>query len=140
MFSRLKLFTCNANIKLANEVAKHAGVPIGDASVFKFSNDNTFVKINENVRGADTFIIQPTCYPVNDSLMELLIMIDAARRASASRITVVIPYYGYARQDRKEQPRVSIAAKLLSRLIESAGANRILTMDLHASQIQGFFD
>ncbi len=140
MFSRLKIFTCNANIDLANEVVKYAGIPLGDAEVFKFSNDNTFVKINENVRGADTFIIQPTCYPVNDSIMELLIMIDALKRASAKNISCVIPYFGYARSDKKDQPRIAITAKLVADLITTAGASRIVCMDLHSEQIQGFFN
>lgn len=140
MFSRLKIFTGNANIELAKEVAKYAGIPLGEADVFKFSNDNTFVKINENVRGADTFIIQPTCYPVNDNLMELLIMIDALKRASAQRINCVLPIFGYARSDKKDQPRVPITAKLVADLLSVAGANRIVAMDLHSDQIQGFFD
>jgi len=140
MFSRLKIFTGNANIELANEVAKYAGIPLGDAEVFKFSNDNTFVKINENVRGADTYIIQPTCFPVNDNIMELLIMIDALKRASAQRINCVIPLFGYARSDKKDQPRVPITAKLVANLLTTAGADRIVAMDLHSDQIQGFFD
>jgi ribose-phosphate pyrophosphokinase len=140
MFSKLKIFTGNANIPLAKELASHAGIPLNDAEVFKFSNDESFVKINDNVRGSDIFIIQPTCYPVNDSLMELLIMVDALKRASASRINCVIPYYGYARSDKKDQPRVPITAKLVADLITVAGANRVITMDLHADQIQGFFD
>jgi len=140
MFSRLKVFTCNANKELANEVARFAGIPLGDADVFKFSNDNTFVKINENVRGADTFIIQPTCYPVNDSVMELLIMIDALKRASAKNINCVIPYFAYARSDKKDQPRVPITAKLIADLLTVAGASRIVCMDLHSQQIQGFFN
>jgi ribose-phosphate pyrophosphokinase len=140
MFSRLKVFTGNANVALAKEVAKYAGIPLGEADVFKFSNDNTFVKINENVRGADTFIIQPTCYPVNDNLMELLIMIDALKRASAQRINCVIPIFGYARSDKKDQPRVPITAKLVADLLSVAGADRIVTMDLHSDQIQGFFN
>lgn len=140
MFSRLKIFTCNANKPLAEEVAKFAGIPLGEAEVFKFSNDNTFVKINENVRGADTYIIQPTCYPVNDSLMELLIMIDALKRASAKNISVVIPYFAYARSDKKDQPRVPITAKLVADLLTTAGANRVVCMDLHSQQIQGFFN
>lgn len=140
MFSRLKIFTGNANKELALEVAKFAGIPLGDAEVFKFSNDDTFAKINDNVRGADAFIIQPTCYPVNDNLMELLIMIDALKRASALRINCVIPYYGYARSDKKDQPRVPITAKLVADLITVAGANRVITVDLHADQIQGFFN
>ncbi|MCF7792595.1 MAG: ribose-phosphate pyrophosphokinase [Candidatus Cloacimonetes bacterium] len=140
MFSRLKVFTGNANVELAKEVAKFAGIPLGEADVFKFSNDNTFVKINENVRGADTFIIQPTCYPVNDNLMELLIMIDALKRASAQRINCVIPIFGYARSDKKDQPRIPITAKLVADLLGVAGADRIVAMDLHSDQIQGFFD
>ncbi len=140
MFSRLRIFTGRANVELAKEVARLAGIPLGDAEVFKFSNDDSFVKINENVRGADVFIIQPTCYPVNDNLMELLIMIDALKRASASRINCVIPYYGYARSDKKDQPRVPITAKLVADLIETAGAHRVITVDLHADQIQGFFN
>ena len=140
MFSRLKIFTGNANVELANEVAKYAGIPLGDAEVFKFSNDNIFVKINENVRGADTFILQPTCYPVNDNLMELLIMIDALKRASARNINCVIPSFGYARSDKKDQPRVPITAKLVADLLTTAGATRIIAMDLHSDQIQGFFN
>ncbi|MCB5250834.1 MAG: ribose-phosphate pyrophosphokinase [Candidatus Cloacimonadales bacterium] len=140
MFSKLKLFTGNANPELAKEVASFAGVPLGDAEVFKFSNDDTFVKINDNVRGTDAFIIQSTCNPVNDSMMELLIMIDALKRASAQRISVVIPYYGYARSDKKDQPRVPITAKLVADLITVAGADRVITVDLHADQIQGFFN
>jgi ribose-phosphate pyrophosphokinase len=140
MFSRLKIFTGNSNIELAREVAKFAGIPLGEAEVFKFSNDNTFVKINENVRGADTYIIQSTSYPVNDNLMELLIMIDALKRASAQRINCVIPIFGYARSDKKDQPRVPITAKLVANLLTTAGADRIVAMDLHSDQIQGFFD
>jgi len=140
MFSRLKIFTGNANIELANEVSKISGIPLGEAEVFKFSNDNSFVKINENVRGADTFIIQPTCYPVNDNLMELLILIDALKRASAARINCVIPIFGYARSDKKDQPGVAITAKLIADLLTKAGADRVVAMDLHSDQIQGFFD
>jgi ribose-phosphate pyrophosphokinase len=140
MYSRLKVFSGNANPELAKEVARFAGIPLGEAEVFKFSNDNSFVKINENVRGADTFIIQPTCFPVNDNLMELLIMIDALRRASAQRINCVIPIFGYARSDKKDQPRVPITAKLVANLLTTAGADRIIAMDLHSDQIQGFFD
>ncbi len=140
MFSRLKIFTGNSNIELANEVSKFSGIPLGDAEVFKFSNDNSFVKINENVRGADTFIIQPTCFPVNDSIMELFIMIDALKRASAARINCIIPLFGYARSDKKDQPGVAITAKLIADLLTKAGANRIVAMDLHSDQIQGFFD
>jgi len=140
MFSRLKIFTGNANKELAKEVAKFAGIPLGDAEVIKFSNNESFVKINENVRGADAFIVQPTCFPVNDNLMELLIMIDALKRASAKRINCVIPYYGYARSDKKDQPRVPITAKLVADILTTAGADRIITVDLHADQIQGFFN
>ena len=140
MFSRLKIFTGNANRELAEEVSKQAGIPLGDAEVFKFSNDNSFVKINENVRGADTFIIQPTCYPVNDNLVELLIMIDALKRASANKINCVIPYFSYGRSDKKDQPRVPITAKLVADLLTVAGASRIVAMDLHSQQIQGFFN
>jgi len=140
MFSKLKLITGNANRTLAEEVAKFAGLPLADIELFKFSNDESFVKINDNVRGADVFIIQPTCYPVNDSLMDLLIIIDALKRASAQRINCVIPYYAYARSDKKDQPRVPITAKLVADLITIAGANRVITVDLHADQIQGFFN
>lgn len=140
MYTRLKIFAGNANQELAQEVVRHAGIPLGDMEVFKFSNDNSFVKINENVRGADTFIIQPTCYPVNDNIMELLIIIDALKRASARRINCVIPIFGYARSDKKDQPRVPITAKLIANLLTTAGADRIITMDLHSDQIQGFFD
>ncbi|MDA3813167.1 MAG: ribose-phosphate pyrophosphokinase [Candidatus Cloacimonetes bacterium] len=140
MFSRLKIFTGNSNIELANEVSKLSGIPLGDAEVFKFSNDNSFVKINENVRGADIFIIQPTCFPVNDNLMELFIMIDALKRASAARINCIIPLFGYARSDKKDQPGVAITGKLIADLLTKAGANRIVAMDLHSDQIQGFFD
>lgn len=140
MYTRLKIFSGTANAELAREVASFAGIPLSDAEIFKFSNDDTFVKINENVRGNDTFIIQPTSYPVNDSLMELLIMIDALKRASARRINCVIPYYGYARSDKKDQPRIPITAKLVADLITVAGADRVVTLDLHADQIQGFFN
>ena len=140
MFSKLKLITGNANRPLAEEVARHAGIPLGDIELFKFSNDESFVKINDNVRGADVFVIQPTSYPVNDSLMDLLIIIDALKRASAQRINCVIPYYAYARSDKKDQPRVPITAKLVADLITVAGADRVVTVDLHADQIQGFFN
>ncbi|OGW37741.1 MAG: phosphoribosylpyrophosphate synthetase [Nitrospirae bacterium RBG_13_39_12] len=135
-----KLFTGNAHKELAGEVAAYLGIPIGDATVTKFSDGEITVSINENVRGFDVFVIQPTCTPVNDNIIELLLMVDAFKRASAKRITAVIPYYGYARQDRKVQPRVPISAKLVADLIMAAGTNRILTMDLHAAQIQGFFN
>ncbi|MEA1972741.1 MAG: ribose-phosphate pyrophosphokinase [Candidatus Cloacimonadota bacterium] len=140
MFSKLKLFTGRANPALAKEVARIADIPLGDISLFKFSNDESFAKINENVRGADVFILQPTTYPVNDNLMELLIMVDSIKRASAKRITCIIPYYAYARSDKKDQPRVPITAKLVADLLTVAGADRIVTLDLHADQIQGFFD
>jgi ribose-phosphate pyrophosphokinase len=140
MYSKLKLITGNANRPLAEEVAKYAGIPLGDIELFKFSNDEAFVKINDNVRGSDVFVIQPTCYPVNDNLMDLLIIIDALRRASAQRINCVVPYFGYARSDKKDQPRVPITAKLVADLITVAGADRVITVDLHADQIQGFFN
>lgn len=136
----IKLFTGNAHKGLAKEIAEDLGIPVGDATVSKFSDGEITVHINENVRGSDVFVLQPTCMPVNHNLMELLLMVDALKRASAQRITAVIPYYGYARQDRKVQPRVPISAKLVADLITAAGTNRVLTMDLHAAQIQGFFD
>jgi ribose-phosphate pyrophosphokinase len=138
--SRLKIFAGNSNRALAEDICRTIGVPLGEATVSTFPDGETFVKIDENIRGQDVFIIQSTCPPTNQHLMELLIMIDAARRASAQRITAVIPFYGYARQDRKDQPRVPITAKLVANLLVSAGANRILTMDLHSQKIQGFFD
>ena len=134
------IFSGNANPIFAESVAKLLGVPLGDALVGRFSEGEIRIKINQNVRGRDVFVIQPTCPPVNDHLMELLILLDALKRASARRITAVLPYYGYARQDRKDQPRVPITAKLVANLITEAGADRVLTMDLHAGQIQGFFD
>jgi len=136
----LKLFTGNAHRALAEEIAASLGLPLGQAEVARFSDGEVFVQIDENVRGADVFIVQPTCPPVNDNLMELLVMLDAMKRASAERITAVLPYYGYARQDRKVQPRVPISAKLVADLITVAGAERVLALDLHAGQIQGFFD
>ena len=138
--SELALLSGNANPPLAQAIGKDLDVPLVDSFVGRFSEGEIRLKINENVRGKDAFVIQPTCPPTNDNLMELLIMIDALRRASARRITAVIPYYGYARQDRKDQPRVPITAKLVANLITTAGADRVLTMDLHAGQIQGFFD
>src|ERR1700761_9365206 len=135
-----QVFSGNANPALAKEIADYVGVTLGQATVTSFPNGETFVKINENIRGRDVYIVQPTAPPTNQNLMELLIMIDAARRASAMRITAVIPFYGYARQDRKDQPRVPITAKLVANLLTAAGATRILCMDLHAQQIQGFFD
>lgn len=140
MNSKLKLITGNANRPLAEEVARFAGVPLADIDLFKFANDESFVKINDNVRGADVFILQPTCRPVNDNLMDLLIMIDALKRSSAQRINCVIPYYAYARSDKKDQPRVPITAKLVADLLTVAGADRVITVDLHAEQIQGFFN
>jgi len=137
---KLAIFSGNANLALAKDICKDLKVKLQDALVGRFSEGEIRVKINDNVRGKDVFIIQPTCPPSNDNLMELLIMIDALRRASAQRITAVIPYFGYARQDRKDQPRVPITAKLVANLLTTAGSNRILTMDLHAGQIQGFFD
>ncbi len=137
---QLKIFSGNANRPLAQRIADCVGVPLGNATVTEFPDQETFVKINENIRGWDVFVVQPTCPPANQHLMELLIMIDAARRASAKRITAVLPFYGYARQDRKDQPRVPITAKLVANLIVAAGANRVLTIDLHAQQLQGFFD
>ncbi len=136
----LKIFSGNSNRALAEGICSAAGVPLGEASVTAFPDDETFVKINENIRGQDVFIVQSTCPPANHHIMELLIMIDAARRASAQRITAVLPFFGYARQDRKDQPRVPITAKLVANLLVAAGATRVLTMDLHAQQIQGFFD
>jgi ribose-phosphate pyrophosphokinase len=136
----LKLIAGNANPQLAREIADCLGAPLCAAEVGRFPDGETFVHIGENVRGADVFVIQPTCPPVNENLMELLIMIDALRRASAGRITAVIPYYGYGRQDRKHTGRVPISARLVANLIEAAGADRVLTLDLHAGQIQGFFN
>jgi len=136
----MKIFSGNSNPKLAEEICKQLNVSLSKAFVGRFSEGEVRVKIEENVRGKDVFVIQPTCPPVNDNLMELLIMIDAIRRSSAKRITAVIPYFGYARQDRKDMPRVPITAKLVANILTAAGASRILTIDLHASQIQGFFD
>ena len=136
----MKIIACNSSKSLAEKISKHIDVPLADASVRTFNDREIFVEINENIRGEDVFIIQSTSHPANDHLMELLITIDAARRGSAKRITAVIPYYGYARQDRKTGPRTPITAKLVANLITSAGADRVLTMDLHAGQIQGFFD
>ena len=139
MAYELKLFSGNANRALAEEIAQYLHVPVSDAEVTRFSDGEIYVQVNENVRGADVFLIQPTSPPANDTLMELLIMVDAMRRASARRITAVLPYYSYARQDRKVQPRVPITAKLVADLLEAAGIDRLLTLDLHAGQIQGFF-
>ncbi|MDO9559226.1 MAG: ribose-phosphate pyrophosphokinase [Syntrophales bacterium] len=140
MLERIRIFTGNSNVALAEKICGNLGVPLGKASVTTFSDGETRVEINENVRGMDVFIIQSSCPPVNVTLMELLIMIDAMKRASADRITAVIPYYGYARQDRKVAPRAPITAKLIADLITTAGAHRVLSMDLHAGQIQGFFN
>jgi ribose-phosphate pyrophosphokinase len=136
----IKLFAGNANPVLAREISAYLGVPLGAAVVGRFSDGEIMVRISENTRGRDVFVIQSTCPPVNDNLMELLIMIDALRRASAFRITVVLPYYGYSRQDRKAEPRVPITAKLVANLITAAGADRVLCTDLHAGQLQGYFD
>ncbi|GBE36595.1 ribose-phosphate pyrophosphokinase [bacterium BMS3Bbin07] len=136
----IKILTGNANRTLAEEISNFLGEPLTDATVTTFIDGEIMVHIDENVRGADTFVIQPTCTPVNHNIMELLLIIDALKRASARRITAVIPYYGYARQDRKVQPRVPISSKLVADLIETAGTHRVLAMDLHAGQIQGFFD
>jgi ribose-phosphate pyrophosphokinase len=138
--ANFRIFAGNSNRPLAEEICRFVGRPLGDAIVKSFPDGESFVKINENIRGQDVFIIQSTCPPTNHHMMELLIMIDAARRASARRITPVLPFYGYARQDRKDQPRVPITAKLVANLLVAAGANRVLTLDLHTGQIQGFFD
>ncbi|MFQ5680466.1 MAG: ribose-phosphate diphosphokinase [Candidatus Omnitrophota bacterium] len=137
---KLMVVCGNANVDLAKDICGCLNIKLGDVLVSRFSEGEIRIKINENVRGKDVFVIQPTCPPVNDNAMELLILLDALRRASAHRITAVMPYYGYARQDRKDQPRVPITAKLIANLLAVAGANRVITMDLHAGQIQGFFD
>ncbi|MBM7424713.1 ribose-phosphate pyrophosphokinase [Spongiibacter marinus] len=137
----MMVFTGNANPDLARKVAEHLRLPLGDATVSKFSDGEVFVEINENVRGADVFLLQPTCAPTNDNLMELVVMADAMRRASAGRITAVVPYFGYARQDRRvRSQRVPISAKVVADILSGVGINRVLTVDLHAEQIQGFFD
>jgi ribose-phosphate pyrophosphokinase len=140
MLERIRIFSGNSNLSLAQKICKNLGVSLGKANVATFSDGETRVEIDENVRGMDVFIIQSTCPPVNNNYMELLVMIDAMKRASADRITAVIPYYGYARQDRKVAPRAPITAKLVADLITTAGANRVLSIDLHAGQIQGFFN
>ncbi|TAK81718.1 MAG: ribose-phosphate pyrophosphokinase [Aquabacterium sp.] len=141
MLSDILLFTGNANPALAQEIAKHLGVELGKAEVGRFSDGEATVEIQQNVRGREVFVVQPTCAPTNDNLMELLIMVDALKRSSARRITAVIPYYGYARQDRRPRStRVPISAKVVANMLEAVGVNRVLTMDLHADQIQGFFD
>src|SRR5512142_2926747 len=136
----LKVFSGSAHLQLAREIADFLGIPLGQARLRRFPDTEVSFQIDENIRGADVFIVQPTSNPVDQHLMEMLVMVDAFRRSSASRITAVIPYYGYARQDRKDKPRVPISAKLVANLITAAGANRVLTMDLHKAQIQGFFD
>ena len=140
MPNRMKIFSGNANTEMAEEICKYLGEPLSKAEVKKFSDGEISVEIGENVRGTDVFIVQPTCPPVNDHLMELIIMIDAMRRASARRITAVIPYYGYARQDRKVRPRVPITSKAVAEMLMAVGTRRVLCMDLHAGQIQGFFN
>ncbi len=139
MYGKLSIFSGNASPTFARAVAECLGVPLGRADVFEFSNENIFVRVVDVVREQDVFVVQPTCSPVSKSILELLIMVDALKRASAARITAVIPYYGYSRTDKKDQPRVPISARLIADLITVAGANRVLTMDLHAGQIQGFF-
>ncbi len=137
---RFKLFSGTANPKLAQAIGEHIGVKVGEVKLQRFADGEVFFQLLENVRGVDVFVVQPTCYPVDQHLVELLVMIDALKRASAARITVVVPYYGYARQDRKDRPRVAISAKLIADLLTTAGANRALFVDLHAAQIQGFFN
>ncbi len=139
-FAELKVFSGSAHPALAAEIAGHLGIALGQARLSRFPDTEVSFQIEENIRGTDVFIVQPTCTPVDQNLVELLIMIDAFRRSSAARITAVIPYYGYARQDRKDKPRVPISAKLVANILGAAGANRVLTMDLHKAQIQGFFD
>ncbi len=140
LYDQLVVFGGNTNPALVDDICAHIGIPRGRAEVFKFSNDNTFVRIGESVRGNDAYVVQTLAEPVNDSVMELLIMIDTLRSSSAGRITAVIPYYGYGRSDKKDQPRVPVTARLVAKLIETAGADRVLTLDLHAGQIQAFFD
>ena len=137
---RFKIFSGSSNLPVAEETCKFVGVPLGEVRLQRFSDGEVYFQLLENVRGADVFVVQPTCYPVDQHLLELLIMIDALKRASARRITVVVPYYGYARQDRKDRPRVAISSKLVADLLTTAGANRALLVDLHAAQIQGFFN
>jgi len=140
MYGELKIFGGRGHPELASEIAAYLNLPLGKVRCLNFSDGEIFCQLLENVRGADTFVIQPTCTPVNENLIELLIMLDAMKRSSASRVTAVLPYYGYARQDKKDAPRVPITAKLIADLISQAGADRVLTMDLHAAQIQGFFN
>ena len=139
-FDDLKVFTGNAHPALAKDICAYLGMSLGNCEVFKFKNDNTFVRFQENIRERDVFLVQPISAPVNENIMELLIMIDAAKRASAGRITAVVPYYAYGRSDKKDQPRVPITARLIANLIEVAGTDRLLTVDFHAGQIQGFFN
>ncbi len=139
-FGELKVFSGSAHPELAREIAAFLGVPVGQARLRRFPDSEVSFQIDENIRGTDVFIVQPTCTPVDQHIMEMLVMIDAFRRSSAARITAVVPYYGYARQDRKDKPRVPISAKLVANILSAAGANRVLTMDLHKAQIQGFFD
>ncbi len=139
-FAQLKVFSGSAHPELAREIATHLGLPVGQARLGRFPDTEVSFQIDENIRGTDVFVVQPTSAPVDQHLMEMLIMIDAFRRSSAARITAVLPYYGYARQDRKDKPRVPISAKLVANLVSAAGVNRVLTMDLHKAQIQGFFD
>ena len=140
MIDELRVFTGNAHPHLAKSICDYLRQPVGRAEVFEFSNENTFVRVMENIRGRDVFIVQPLCSPVNKSIVELLIFLDAAKRASADRITAVVPYYAYGRSDKKDQPRVPITARLIADILSVAGANRVLTLDLHAGQIQGFFN
>jgi ribose-phosphate pyrophosphokinase len=140
MRRELKIFAGTAHPALGESIARHLGVPIGRAHLARFSDGEVWFQIHDNVRGADVFVVQPTCAPVNENLMELLLMLDAFKRSSASRLTTVLPYYGYGRQDRKDKPRVPISAKLVADLLSTAGTDRVLTVDLHAAQIQGFFD
>jgi ribose-phosphate pyrophosphokinase len=139
-YGDLKIFSGRSHPALAREICAYLGISLGELTLYNFSDGEDYCQIDENVRGADVFVVQPTCSPVNDHMMELLILLDAFRRSSASRITAVLPYFGYARQDKKDKPRVPIAAKLMADLLTASGADRILTMDLHAAQIQGFFN
>src|SRR5213596_1636225 len=139
-FGELKVFSGSAHPQLAAEIAEFLGVTMGQARLYRFPDTEVSFQIDENIRGTDVFVVQPTCSPVDESIMELCVMIDAFRRSSASRITAVVPYYGYARQDRKDKPRVPISAKLVANILSAAGTKRVLTMDLHKAQIQGFFD
>jgi ribose-phosphate pyrophosphokinase len=139
-YGELKIFSGRAHPALAQEICEYLGIALGELTLYNFSDGENYCQIDENVRGADVFVIQPTCSPVNDHVMELLILLDALRRSSASRVTAVMPYFGYARQDKKDKPRVPIAAKLMADLLTASGADRILTMDLHSAQIQGFFN